>query len=276
MKILSILHSLSMTVKYINLDDIYISKDGMSLKLRRLFHLSIFDSEGRIVTGPNLEHILLFYKPNLTSDSFQRDIKLTVNDYDDPFIAPELITKTWKEHTNKIDSWIVGTMLFTILFGVSPESYIASLQQWAKNKEDLDLNKVEFPKDISSQTFCYNPVKNVFKTGKKNEDIYKGLIEAVKMKSFSAIVPKIYLNESENKEDLNGLGVIIDLIASCLSIDPLNRPSITDLLSSQLFKFDNYELILINKFSYNTLRYYSPEFIIMKQILNPIREVKFD
>lgn len=59
MKILSILHDLSMTVKYINLDDIYISKDGMSLKLRRLNHLSIFDTEGRVIYIDNI-HIIIF------------------------------------------------------------------------------------------------------------------------------------------------------------------------------------------------------------------------
>jgi len=166
--------------------------------------------------------------------------------------------------------------MFTILFGVTPESYISSINDWAKDKKTVNLDKVEFPKDITSQTFCYNPVKDIFKSGKKNDDIYKGLIESVKMKSFSAIIPKLHLNENENKEDLNGLGVIVDLITSCLSIDPVNRPCIFDLLESNLFKFDNYELILINKFSYNTLRYYSPEFIIMKQMLNPLREVKYN
>jgi len=49
MKILSILHELSMSVKYINLDDVFISKDGMKIKLRRLLHLSSFDSEGKVI-----------------------------------------------------------------------------------------------------------------------------------------------------------------------------------------------------------------------------------
>ena len=38
-----------MSVKYINLDDVFISKDGMKIKLRRLLHLSSFDSEGKVI-----------------------------------------------------------------------------------------------------------------------------------------------------------------------------------------------------------------------------------
>jgi serine/threonine protein kinase len=47
----------------------------------------------------------------------------------------------------------------------------------------------------------------------------------------------------------NELGLILDLISSCLDIDPKKRPTISGLLNSPLFMMDNYERTKAIRFS---------------------------
>ncbi len=125
--------------------------------------------------------------------------------------------------------------------------------------------------DMTSKHFNYDPLSNAFiQSGK---DRYKNIISSAKINSYSAIVPNKYLNELERSSGINGMGVILDLIASCLSVNPENRPDLVELYKSDLFKFDKYEKIVIRKFSNNALKSLSGEEIIIKQIVNPIREV---
>ena len=70
------------------------------------------------------------------------------------------------------------------------------------------------------------------------------------------------------------MGIIFDLILSCLTVNPDDRPNLIDLAECDLFQFDKYEKLVVNKFAFNTLRCYSEEEIIIKQILEPLRDVK--
>jgi hypothetical protein len=248
--------------------------------------------------------------------------KLDYNDYNDPYIAPDFMMKDAKELTNKTDSWIFGTLLFHILYGQTPISFIEQLKDWCDNQTNLIFEKINFPFDIASRHFFYNPFKknlinssekqnlNTFNTGnsinfasldsnRTNIDLNlinleyaninnkvisniksfiienENLIQATKMNSYSATVNENHLNpETETNKIINGLGIVLDMIAGCLSVDESKRPDLCNLYQSDLFKFENYEIILVNKFAYNTLRYLSPEAIILKKILIPLREVK--
>ncbi len=59
-------------------------------------------------------------------------------------------------------------------------------------------------------------------------------------------------------ERKNELGLILDLIASCLDMDPKKRPSINGMLNSPLFSMDKYELTNAVRFSQNVILYRSP------------------
>lgn len=50
-------------------------------------------------------------------------------------------------------------------------------------------------------------------------------------------------------ERKNELGLILDLISSCLDVDPKKRPTIPGLLNSPLFQLDTYELTKAVRFS---------------------------
>jgi serine/threonine protein kinase len=55
--------------------------------------------------------------------------------------------------------------------------------------------------------------------------------------------------KSEVLERKNELGLVLDLIASCLDMDPKKRPTIQGLLNSLLFAMDKYELTNAVRFS---------------------------
>lgn len=60
-------------------------------------------------------------------------------------------------------------------------------------------------------------------------------------------------------ERKNELGLIMDLISSCLDLDPKRRPTIPGLLSSPLFQMDEYELTKAIRFSQNVIIYRAPQ-----------------
>lgn len=366
LKIFNILHQNNICVKYLNLTDFYVSRDGREIKIRNLDHLSSFNNSGRIFFGPDLNIILCFYrnymnfenaentenKVNQNNDESSKDSdskadnsnnlnnkgnplisydiemklhysKLDYNDYNDAYIAPDFMLKDVKELTNKTDTWIFGTLLFHILYGQTPISYIEQLKDWCDNQTNLIFEKITFPFDIASKHFFYNPFKKNFLSSEKenifenintlnsinystlesnrsNKDMKlqnnelasnnsnvicniksfimenENLIQATKMNSYSATVNHKHLNpETETNKNINGLGIVLDMIACCLNVDENKRADLCGLYQSDLFKFDNYEMILVNKFAYNTLRYLSPEAIILNKILIPLREVKF-
>lgn len=321
LKILSILHENFICVKYLNLNDFYISRDGREIKLRNLEHLSIFKPSGKIYSGPDLNFIMCFYKGFLKSpeetntntnfaqerntnnnpNNFDIEKKLHFSlldfwDYNDGFIAPEFIKKDAKEISNKVDTWVFGSILYNILFGQPPVSYISQLKSWCNNQTNLIFEKISFPFDIASKHFYYNCFYNEENKNENSKNINsyefnnnnntnnidnfisnsENLKNSIALNSYSANVSEKHLNpETESKNKINGLGMIYDLISSCLNTNDELRPDILQLIKTDLFKFDNYEMILVNKFAYNTLRYLSPDGIIIKKILIPLREVNF-
>ena len=56
----------------------------------------------------------------------------------------------------------------------------------------------------------------------------------------------------------NELGLILDLISSCLDMDPKRRPTIPGLINSPLFQLDSYEMTKAVRFSQTVILYRSP------------------
>ena len=81
------------------------------------------------------------------------------------------------------------------------------------------------------------------------------------------------LNALEKSTDINGLGLIFDLVLSCLDLDPNKRPTINDIMNSDLFNFDKYEKVIVKKFTLHALKCYSQEDVVKNQILTPLRDV---
>lgn len=71
----------------------------------------------------------------------------------------------------------------------------------------------------------------------------------------------------------NELGLILDLISSCLDVDPKRRPTIPGLLTSPLFQLDSYEMTKAVRFSQNVILYRSPESTVTLRITGPLRNM---
>ena len=71
----------------------------------------------------------------------------------------------------------------------------------------------------------------------------------------------------------NELGLILDLISSCLDVDPKRRPTIPGLLKSPLFQLDSYEMTKAVRFSQNVILYRSPSSTVTMRITGPLRNI---
>ncbi len=270
--ILTTLHNMNVSLRYFTLKDFYLSNDGKRIKMKNLYNYSFTNLKGEIYNGPDLFKILLSLDIINTSD-----IELLLDEkieeiYSDAYIAPEFFLRKSKNHTKKIDTWLFGICLFNLLFGHSPISFYNQLKNWCNKRTKFNFNKLikTFPCNIMSSHFFYNTFLNI-------EDIMKDkfyYIKVLKLKSFSAIVNEKHLNlATESQNSINGLGIILDMINSCLSINPLKRPDLNALYKCDLFTFNQYELILCNKFMNSVLNYYSPDLIIKKNMLYPLRKI---
>jgi len=74
----------------------------------------------------------------------------------------------------------------------------------------------------------------------------------------------------------NELGLILDLVASCIDVDPKKRPTIKGLLHSPIFSLDNYERTNAVRFSQNVILYRSPQSTVSMRITDPLRKICAD
>lgn len=77
--------------------------------------------------------------------------------------------------------------------------------------------------------------------------------------------------QAEVLERKNELGLILDLVASCLDMDPKKRPTVSGLLNSPLFQMDGYELTNAVRFSQNVILYRSPQSSVSLRVTQPLR-----
>ena len=77
---------------------------------------------------------------------------------DDCFIPSDcLLSET---RNRKVDAWLFGVMMYCILFGNKPDSFLLQLKDWVDNHSNLKFEKISFPNNIINQHFFYNPFKH--------------------------------------------------------------------------------------------------------------------
>ena len=271
LNILSDLFKINVSIKYFTAKDFFVSYDGKKLKMANLLTYSFCDMKGNIYSGPDLLKILIILQDIQHSQIEEYNEEQKEDIFSNAYIPPEII-KSNLNLTSKVDSWVFGIILFNILFGHSPVSYYSQLKNWYEyyynehyTKDVYDIRYLS-PK----YTFYYNPFENI-------EEIMEDknyFLKTLKLKSFSAIVKPTHLNlATENNNTVNGIGIIFDMVNSCLSIDPRNRPLLSSLIKCDLFNFEPQELVLCNKFLINVLNYYSPDNVIYNKILIPLRQI---
>ena len=271
LNILSDLFKINVCLKYFTCKDFYVTYDGRKLKMGNLLTYSFCDMHGKIYSGPDLLKILVILDNIQFTNINQYSEENVAEVFSDAYIPPEFI-KSNKKVNSKIDSWVFGIILFNILFGHSPVSYYIQLKEWYELNIDKNFTKKLYDEVYLNRDypFYFNPFSNISEI---MED--RGyFLKALKLNSFSAIVKKTHLNlATESNDTINGIGIIFDMINSCLSIDPKKRPLLSSLIQCDLFNFEPQELILCNKFLTNVLNYYSPDNIIKERMLKPLRNI---
>ncbi len=108
-------------------------------------------------------------------------------------------------------------------------------------------------------------LSSLFENGNSKKFTFKSIADQIKDNSGANAAPK-FAGQSHTNQDIrhkmltvfakgevlerkNELGLILDLIASCLDMDPKKRPTISGLLNSPLFQMDKYELTNAVRFS---------------------------
>ena len=118
------------TLRHVSNSQIYISRDGTHLKLGHCRGAGILSSLGKLFSGPDITLYLeggLAFKENQKAKSRKggaarvRDIKSL---FSDAFLAPEHLLSKFNEHTVGTDIWSIGVILFGLLFGRLPRSFI--------------------------------------------------------------------------------------------------------------------------------------------------------
>lgn len=72
------------------------------------------------------------------------------------------------------------------------------------------------------------------------------------------------------------MGLVLDLIATCLDVDHKKRPTVAGLLNSPIFKLDTYEMTNAVRFSQNVILYRSPQSSVSMRITEPLRRICAD
>ena len=266
LKLLTTLNNINVFLRYFTLKDFYISHDGKRIKMRNLLSYSFLNEKEEIESGADIYKILLILDQLPISDVDELSDEKLKDTYDDAYLAPEFILIEPKNQTLKIDSWIFGVCMFNLLYGFLPISFFTQLKNWCDYKTNLNFDNVikNLPYDLMSEHFFFNTFLNV-------EDIMEDkyyFIKVMKKKSFSALMKNQKdINLNENINSIN----ILDMINACMSVDPNRRPNLNTL--KNIFAFDQYEKILRNKFLSNVLNYYSPDIIIKRKILIPLRGI---
>jgi len=254
LEILYKLHSHSRVLRVFDAESLVIAPDGGSLKLSSLRGSGQISSSGQIVSAPDLKFL---FSENVKSNAY---------------LAPEYFLE--KHQTAAVDVWSFGALLYNLLFGVPPPTVFEQ-----SSKENLD----PFPYYIYEGF----KVENGQAVSDSNSDI--SLIECTNLCSFSGLVKdqlesrekfetdhlhdvyeRILSTQHLSNKPKNDLGLLLDLIALCLQVNPDKRPTVKGLLNCSLFQLDKYETTQAKRFAGLVFNYRSPEIAVSKPITQPL------
>jgi hypothetical protein len=233
--IMDILSRINRGFNYLSLKDFYGSFNGRRLKMGIVYSYCCYDEEGKFIFGPDIFKILLLLDKIPTIDEKKITFDMIDNIYsNDGYIPPELIKAMNGDGlTYKTNSWLFGALLYHILLGESPKSYYLQLKEWNKIfNSDCSIQQLLENEsfNVLDSNFYYNPFINI--TPIVQDKQY--FVKVLEQKSFAAIIKTNKKNNQKNYD----MWTFVDLINSCLSIDPSKRASISALVNFDLFQID--------------------------------------
>jgi Ca2+-binding EF-hand superfamily protein/serine/threonine protein kinase len=283
LELLFTLQSNSAVLRTLNSSNIHLAEGGLRLALSSLRGVGTIDPNGVITSAPDLS-VSLSYKEDF---------------YNDPYIAPEYLLD--REQTSSVDVWNFGVLMHELLFGLPPPSFLGFYRQWAEGKA--------VPREPSSEKPAPRPCPNLFidlystiRLGDAGAVSVpyslKNVIDSVTVGSYSGItegqdrsslsakaadarslasLQKSYeslLNtELLSQTHKSDIGLILDLVAMCLQINPSHRPTVRGLLMSPLFQLDDFQQRHAEHFSKRLLDYKSPQIMITQAVTQPLLQL---
>ena len=275
--ILNIIHQLNeinRCFKYFNIKDFYGTFNGKKLKMANIYSYSCLNESGDITMGPDIFKILMLLDKLPTGCQEELTFEQIENMYyNDSYIAPEIIKNINNMGPSyKTDTWLYGVLMFNLIFGVTPESFYSQFKNFCNTFGEDNMEQIIKDEDfnILDKKFFFNPFSNIKEIVQDKEYFIKILRE----NSFSAIIKSKYINNQNHKS--YDISTFINLINTCLNIDPEKRPSISRLMNFDLFEIppelmENYGNALSN-----VKDYYSPDNVIKDKIVIPLRKICCD
>jgi Ca2+-binding EF-hand superfamily protein/serine/threonine protein kinase len=264
------IHSYGGVLRLLSSERVLVSEDGLEIKLNSLRGLGEMDSNGKIISAPDLKMC----------------IRADESYHTNPYIAPEFLIDN--KQSSAVDIWSIGVLLYEMIFGVPPPSVLEAYKVWWSEK---GLSFEGFEGDSVpnlSPSFCYYIYEGkTVENGKSCEDLQNNLnlIRSIRKASFSGIVrdsmnaevqevyQEIMTREVKQATTDTEIGEFLDIIGLCLQINPKKRPTISGLLNSKVFNLDNYETLQAKRIAPRLLFYKSPELKITQEVTLPLREL---
>jgi len=295
--ILDLLYALqghSVVLRTLRPDSLLLSPDGLSVSLLSLRGMGVFDESGKIVEAPDIAEFL----PSRTEV------------LDDAYLAPEYLLARASDLTSAVDVWSFGVLLYDLLCGQPPPSFLEALKSWYGARPlPADFGSIR-PAPQPCPSFAYAPFESVeVLKGKVVPATHRTLnmVKCIQVRSYSGLVretdaikeakfdleaaldslmkaeeggealqaeyERLATLQHTSQESKNELGLLFDLIALCLQVEPSRRPTVKALLKCPFFQMDQYELLQAQRLAGSMSAFKSPELVVTQRITQPLRGI---
>jgi serine/threonine protein kinase/Ca2+-binding EF-hand superfamily protein len=175
LKIIQKVHDVSAVLRCLQLNQIYVSRDGKRIKLSHCRGAGLVNNFGYIASCPDIYLSLDSddgYKPAQSQTTNQQPkvggakssqktdgVRHFSNSaLDNPFIAPETLYVKFLDQSSALDVWSFGMIMYCLLLGKKPKSFYNVFRNWSKRNFGSDIEVAQLPfTPPSSSNFLYDP-----------------------------------------------------------------------------------------------------------------------
>lgn len=179
----------------------------------------------------------------------------------EPSVAPEVILKRPLELTPSIDVWAFASLVYGIIFGQYPPSFIKTVGDHQKKIIDNTKSPVQPSEYYFYDIYPNEMIKEILQEDYNLDykDDESAMIYALDGKSFGSMFKQVFGNVTTHSESVfSEFSNILDILAICLSPNPARRPNLNALIKSGVFSQDRHQESLAKQFSELLFSFKSP------------------